>query len=150
MATVPSIGRAQTAPLRLAPEAADATQELYERYGKQIYRFCLRELGNHEEAEDAAQTTFLNAFRGLDRGVAPEFESAWVYTIAHRVCVSRKRSSFRRGRVESTDDFDAIQELVASPSPEVDELFGLRNALEALPEQQRRALLLREWQGLSC
>ena len=150
MATVPSIGRAQTAPLRLAPEAADATHELYERYGKQIYRFCLRELGNHEEAEDAAQTTFLNAFRGLDRGVAPEFESAWVYTIAHRVCVSRKRSSFRRGRVESTDDFDAIQELVPSPSPEVDELFGLRNALEALPEQQRRALLLREWQGLSC
>jgi RNA polymerase sigma factor (sigma-70 family) len=150
MATVPSIGRAEPG-LRLVRDAGDATRDLYERYGSQIYRFCLRELGNREEAEDAAQTTFLNAFRGLERGVAPEFESAWLYTIAHRVCASRKRSAWRRGRVEAPTDLDAIQELVPSHSPDGgDELFGLRDALEGLPEQQRRALLLREWQGLSC
>jgi RNA polymerase sigma-70 factor, ECF subfamily len=151
MATVPAIGRADPAePLRLVPDAAGATEALYERYGTQIYRFCLRELGSREEAEDAAQTTFLNAFRGLDRGVAPEFESAWLHTIAHRVCISRRRSSFRRGRIESNHDLDVIQELVPSHPSVADELFGLKDALEALPEQQRRALLLREWQGLSC
>jgi RNA polymerase sigma factor (sigma-70 family) len=151
MATVPAIGRAGPAePLRLVPDPASATKELYERYGAQIYRFCLRELGSREEAEDAAQTTFLNAFRGLDRGVAPEFESAWLHTIAHRVCMSLRRSSFRRGRIESNRDLDVIQELVPAQQPEADELLGLKDALEALPEQQRRALLLREWRGLSC
>src|SRR5258708_473284 len=74
MATVPAIGRADPAePLRLVPDAAGATKDLYERYGRQIYRFCLRELGSREEAEGASQTTFLNAFLGLDRGGAPEF-----------------------------------------------------------------------------
>ena len=92
----------------------------------------------------------MHAFRGLDRGVALEYEAAWLYTIAGRVCVSRLRSASRRRRLEAVDDLDAIQELVPSASPDVDELFGLKEALEALPEQQRRAVLLREWQGLSC
>ena len=82
MVAVPSIGRAsQVTPRRAAPEA-DATRDLYERYARQIYAYCLHQLGNREEAEDAMQSTFLNAFRGFKRGVDPEFESAWLYKIA--------------------------------------------------------------------
>lgn len=76
MVAVPSIGRAtQVTPRRGAPEA-DATRALYERYARQIHAYCLHQLGNREEAEDAVQSTFLNAFRGLKRGIDPEFESA--------------------------------------------------------------------------
>jgi RNA polymerase sigma factor (sigma-70 family) len=91
LVAVPSIGRAsEVTPRRAAPEA-DATRELYERYARQIYSYCLHQLGNREEAEDATQSTFLNAFRGFKRGVDPEFESAWLYKIAQNVCLTRQR-----------------------------------------------------------
>jgi RNA polymerase sigma factor (sigma-70 family) len=146
---VPSIGRAtEVTPRRAAPEA-DATRDLYERYARQIYSYCLHQLGNREEAEDATQSTFLNAFRGFKRGVDPEFESAWLYKIAQNVCLTRQRSSSRRRRVETPGDLEAMQDFVPAHETDPDELIRLPEALDAMPEQQRRALLLREWQGLS-
>src|SRR4051794_34382889 len=149
MVAGPSTGRAsEVTPRRAAPEA-DATRELYERYARQIYSYCLHQLGNREEAEDATQSTFLNAFRGLQRGVDPEFESAWLYKIAQNVCLTRQRSSSRRRRVETPGDLEAMQDYVPAHQTDSDELIRLPEALESMPEQQRRALLLREWQGLS-
>ena len=148
MVAVPSIGRADRAPARSAPEA-DAARDLYERYARQIYTYCLHQLRNKEEAEDATQSTFLNAFRGLQRGVDPEFESAWLYKIAQNVCLTRQRSSSRRRKVESPGDLDSMQDFVPAHEVDSDELIRLPEALEGMPEQQRRALLLREWQGLS-
>jgi RNA polymerase sigma factor (sigma-70 family) len=95
------------------------------------------------------QSTFLNAFRGIKRGVVPELEAAWLSKIAHNVCLSRRRSSWRRGRIESPADFEIIEELTPAPTQRADELIGLQEVLERLPETQRRAILLREWQGLS-
>jgi RNA polymerase sigma factor (sigma-70 family) len=148
LAAVPSIGRA-TGVEGPAPPEADLTRALYEQYANQIFRYCLHQLGSREEAEDAVQSTFLNAFRGLKRGVVPELEGAWLFKIAHNVCLSRRRSSWRRGRVESPADFEAVEELTPAPSRAADELIGLQDVLEQMPETQRRAILLREWQGLS-
>ena len=60
-----------------------------------------------------------------------------------------RRSSWRRGRIESPSDFEVIEEIVPGPSRQRDELIGIEDALASMPEQQRRAILLREWQGLS-
>ena len=147
MAAAPA-GRATRIERRVAPEA-DATRELYERYAGQIFGYCLHRLGNREEAEDAVQSTFLNAFRGLARGVVPESDSAWLFKIAENVCHSRHRSSWRRGRLESPSDLDAFQDVLPAPQRSQDELIRLGEALHRLPENQRRAILLREWQGLS-
>jgi RNA polymerase sigma factor (sigma-70 family) len=122
---------------------------LYERYAHQLYGFCYAKLGSREEAEDAVQTTFLNAFRGLARGVVPQAESAWLFKIAENVCLSRHRSSFRRRRVESPSDLEVLQDVVPAREHDSDELVGLERVLEQMPESQRRAILLREWQGLS-
>jgi RNA polymerase sigma factor (sigma-70 family) len=148
LAAVPSTGRADFVDRATAPEA-DATRALYERYASQIFGYCLHQLGSREEAEDAVQSTFLNAFRGLRRGVVPEMEAAWLFKIAHNVCLSRRRSSWRRGRIESPADFDLVEELAPAPARQSDELIGLQDVLETMPENQRRAILLREWQGLS-
>jgi RNA polymerase sigma-70 factor (ECF subfamily) len=149
LAAVPELGRAAGVERRIAPEAA-ATHDLYERYSRQIYGFCLHQLGNREEAEDAVQTTFLNAFRGLSRGISPDAESAWLYKIAHNVCLTRRRSSYRRGRVETPGDMQALQDFVAAPQRMgADELIELQEALAAMPSSQRKAILLREWRGLS-
>jgi RNA polymerase sigma-70 factor (ECF subfamily) len=134
---------------RLDPACADETGELYERYGAQILGFCLRRLGSREEAEDAAQSTFLNAQRGLQRGVAPEYEAAWLYKIALNVCRARRRAAWRRRRVETPSDLTAIQDSRAAREREADELIELPHALGAMSEQQRAVILLREWQGLS-
>ena len=148
MAAVPSIGRAASVE-RPAVRGADATSDLYERYSSQIFGYCLHQLGSREEAEDAVQTTFMNAFRGLQRGIVPELESAWLFKIAHNVCLSCRRSTWRRGRVEAPNNFEVLQEVVPARERIGDELIRLQDVLEEMPESQRRAILLREWQGLS-
>ena len=149
MAAVPDVGRATRVESQVAPEAT-ATQDLYERYSAQLLGYCFHKLGNREEAEDAVQQTFLNAFRGLKRGIVPEAESAWLFKIAENVCLTRRRSSFRRARVETPGDMQALQEYVAAPQRMgTDELIQLQKALVGMPATQRKAILLREWQGLS-
>ena len=149
MAAVPSIGRATRVEREAAP-GADAAGQLYERYSAQIFGYCLHQLGSREEAEDAVQTTFMNAFRGLSRGIVPELESAWLFKIAHNVCLSRRRSSWRRGRIEAPNNFEVLQEVIPGRDETVgDELIRLQDVLAEMPEHQRRAILLREWQGLT-
>jgi RNA polymerase sigma factor (sigma-70 family) len=148
MAAVPSIGRAAG----VEPQQIDAsaTQELYERYSAQIYGFCVNRLSSRVEAEDATQSTFLNAHRALQRGVTPEAELAWLFKIAHNVCLTRQRSSRRRNRIESPSDLGAVQDVLPAPARDTShELFRLTDALSNMPDNQRRAILLREWQGLS-
>ena len=129
-----------------APQLAE---ELFNEHHRRIYRYCLRQLGSPEEAEDAVQATYLNACRSLKDGFEPEAAQAWLFKVAHNVCLTRQRSSYRRARVERPQDLQAVQDLVAAPETPGDELFGLDEALAELPEQQRQAILLREWQGLS-
>jgi RNA polymerase sigma factor (sigma-70 family) len=148
LAAVPSIGRATRVEPGGAP-GVDAASELYERYSHQLLGYCLHQLGSREEAEDAVQTTFMNAFRGLARGIVPECEQAWLFKIAHNVCLSRRRSSWRRGRVEAPNNLEVLQEIVPAKEKIADELIPLQDVLEELPVNQRRAILLREWQGLS-
>lgn len=121
-------------------------QALYGRYYPNVYRYALAQLRSAEDAEDAAQNTFLRAFAALQKGVVPESEAAWLFKIAHNVCASSKLAWLRRRRVESPRDLDELQ--VASSESDVD-ISGLDDALAAMPPRLREALLLREWQGLS-
>jgi RNA polymerase sigma-70 factor, ECF subfamily len=132
------------------PLPAEATRLLYERHSGRIFGYCLSLLGSREEAEDAVQTTFMNAQRGLDRGVIPQYELAWLFKIARNVCYNRSESSSRRRRVESAHDLDTLEEVLATPERNVGLSVGeLTRALGEIPERQRRALLLREFQGMS-
>ena len=45
--------------------AALAVDDLYRRHGSEVYRYALAVLGNHADAEDVTQTTFLNAYRAF-------------------------------------------------------------------------------------
>jgi RNA polymerase sigma factor (sigma-70 family) len=122
---------------------------LYGEYGAQIQRFCLGRLRSREDAEDATQNTFLRAYAALRRGVVPELESAWLFKIARNVCLSRRLAGSRRSRVETPHDLQAMQDWIPAPGDDHDELIRLDEALATLPERLQRAILLREWQGLS-
>jgi RNA polymerase sigma-70 factor (ECF subfamily) len=132
------------------PLPPEATRLLYERHSGRIFGYCLSLLGSREEAEDAVQTTFMNVQRGLDRGVIPQYELAWLFKIARNVCYNRSESSSRRRRVESAHDLDTLDEVLATPERPTSLSVGeLTRALGDIPERQRRALLLREFQGMS-
>jgi len=124
-------------------------EDLFHEHSRRIYAYCLRQLGSPEEAEDALQATYLNACRSLLTGFEPEVAQAWLFKVAQNVCLTRLRSSWRRRRVEWPEDFQEIQDFIPAPTRAGEELFGIDEALAALPDQQRRAILLREWQGLS-
>ena len=127
-------------------ETTDAGR-LFEQYSDRILGYCVRHLGNRAEAEDAVQTTFLYAHRALQRGVVPESEYAWLHSIAKNVCRWQQRTTFRRNRLRTGVELDAL----ASPARSDDEdlLVLLGEALASMPENQQRALVLREWHGLS-
>jgi RNA polymerase sigma-70 factor (ECF subfamily) len=123
---------------------------LYERHNRAIFRLCLRELRAREDADDAVQTTFVYALMSLRRGVVPQLELPWLLTIARNVCSTRRRSGMRRRFYEAPQDLDAIQDRLAAPDrSDVATTEDFSVALRAIPESQRKALLLREWKGLS-
>lgn len=125
-------------------------ERLYERHQRAIYGFCLKQLRRREDADDAVQMTFVYALLSLRRGIVPQMELPWLLTIARNVCSTRRRSGIRRGAHESPQDLDLFQDKLASPDrSEVATTEDFTAALRAIPESQRKALLLREWQGLS-
>jgi RNA polymerase sigma-70 factor, ECF subfamily len=138
------------APVARPTEPAELTRYLYEKYGQRVFTFCYSRLRNREEAQDAAQTTFIYVMRSLQRGVEPEFELAWLLKIAFNVCRGVRRSSNRLTAV--TQEVEDVDQLAAPAAPGYEgseRLAALREALTHLPESQRRGILLREWQGLS-
>jgi len=122
-------------------------ERLYCDYAGRIYRYCLSRLDSPEEAEDALQATYLNAWRSLNSGVEPLSSRPWLFQIAANVCASMLRTRLGGAAVElrSPETFDRIPTNV-EPN---DDLLGLSAALAGLPERQRHALLLRDWRGLS-
>ena len=62
------------APVARPTEPTELTQYLYENYGQRVFTFCYSRLRDREEAQDAAQTTFIYVLRSLQRGVEPEFD----------------------------------------------------------------------------
>jgi RNA polymerase sigma-70 factor (ECF subfamily) len=131
-------------------DAEACLTHLYGAYRNPVYRYCRGLLRSHDEADDAVQATFLRAFTALRRGVTPELEAAWLFKIAHNVCLSRRLLEARRARVETIRDFELLQETVAAPEPpDTEELTGLDAALAEMPAHLRQVILLREWQGLS-
>lgn len=136
-------------PAQLAAEESETAEQLFEEHSGWIYGYCLRVLRSPEEAEDALQTTYLNVCRSLNQGTRPRAGSAWLLRIARNVCFTRLRASGRRSRVERVQDVTFLEATVAAPDRAQDDLVGLTGALLGIPEQQRKAILLREWKGLS-
>jgi RNA polymerase sigma factor (sigma-70 family) len=111
--------------------------------------YCRRRLRDAEEAEDATQATFLKAFGALGRGVEPLDETAWLFGIARNVVIERVETRGRLRSVELGEEPLTLDARPATPDNRPEALLGLRPALRRLAPQPQRALLLREWQGLT-
>jgi RNA polymerase sigma factor (sigma-70 family) len=118
---------------------------LYRRYAASVYRYAYAVLGNHADAEDVTQQTFMNAYRAIARGTRPRKAENWLLTIAH----NEVRRHFRSARAKAHEvEFD---ENLEQPAPERSEpsLADVLRALQHLPPAQRSALVMREFEGRS-
>ena len=136
-----------------------ALEMLLMRYQPHLYRFGLRMCGNAEDAGDVAQESLISMARSLRDFRGDSSVSSWLYTIARRFCIKkRRRSKFAPAREESLDTpgADAAQRLAdPAPSPEQtatnQELAAaLTQAIDALDPSQREVLVLRDVEGLSA
>lgn len=132
-----------------APRAVVATEALYRRHSQRVWRYCLRSLRRPADAEDAVQQTFLQAHRALQGGVEPVSETDWLLTIARNVCLTRADASRRRDRAEVTEDAQLLDEIAWADDADDAISAEVQAAFAELPERQRQALFLREWQGCS-
>jgi len=121
---------------------------LYRRYVGEIYRYAFAVLGNHADAEDVTQTTFLNAYRSLEQGVRPRKPSNWLLAIASNAIKQRFRQEQTRPRLIEFDEriTEPARGEDGDDGPSVGELLA---ALSKIPPQQRQAIVLREFEGRS-
>jgi RNA polymerase sigma-70 factor, ECF subfamily len=109
-----------------------AFRELHRRYHPRIKALSIHMLGNAEDAEDVTQEAFLRAHRALPRFEGRAEFFTWLYRIAVRLCLNRRRDRRRRAHVPLDDPRLRV-------AVEVDSLGDPRRALE-LTESYARLL----------
>jgi RNA polymerase sigma-70 factor, ECF subfamily len=126
---------------------------IVEQYSDFVYNLTYRILGNHADAEDAAQDAFLAAYRNFSRFRGEAKISTWLYRLAVNAALMKLRRD-RNKRMLTQTDYEDLQ--LASPSEGPEKLAlnselweHLEQGLELLPPNLRTAVVLRDVQGLS-
>jgi RNA polymerase sigma-70 factor (ECF subfamily) len=137
--------------------------ELVTKYEKRIYNLILRQIGDHDEAADLTQDTFVNAFRAFSSFRGECRLSTWLCQIALNACKNRFRQRDRQRSLEPIS-LDApvgpesgaetleIPDWSQSPERalEAKELQNqIRRAIDALPDEYRIVLVLCDLEGRS-
>lgn len=117
---------------------------LVDRYQKPLFSFLLSRVRNSQQAEEAAQESFVRAFVSLAKLRKPESFYAWLLGIAERVAKEQFRFESRHRQ-----DPEAIATL-ATNATDHNEDYAVEEAIAGLPESHRRVILLRYYEGLSC
>ena len=125
----------------------DAFEALVRRHQAAVYRVGLRMLGSPADAQDAAQETFVRAWRSLGRFRRDSAVSTWLYRIVTRRCLDLIAA---RRPAEAIEDVELDAGLDTAGTVEQRERLGaVTRAIAALPGEQRASLVLREFEGLS-
>ena len=126
--------------------AARALDDLYRAHVSEVYRYAYAVLGNHPDAEDVTQTTFVNALRALTRGERPRKPGNWLLVIAHNIIRQRLRQQQARPTEVELDRDVADRGRADDDGPSLEDLV---RALQRIPPSQREAIVMRELEGRS-
>ncbi len=132
-----------------------AFAELFTRYERRIYSFVYRMMGNPEDAFDLTQETFLKAYRALGKTDEELNVNAWLHRIASNACmdVLRRRQRLRwlpwenakHDRPSGREEDDPEGSVVGGETQ-----AAVQRVLDAMSPRNRQAMVLREYEGLSC
>src|SRR6187200_3423726 len=135
----------------------DSFNQLVLRWERPIYALAYRQIGREEDARDVCQETFLRAYRALNGFRGQAKFSSWLYRIALNLCRDWMRRERRTPVVQAPEDID-VMDLAAArePSESIEDRVGrhdltraVERAMALLPEEQRTAIILKEYQGLT-
>ncbi|MDP1569881.1 MAG: RNA polymerase sigma factor [Vicinamibacterales bacterium] len=135
----------------------DSFNQLILRWERPIYALAYRTLGREEDARDVCQDTFLRAYRALPGFKGEAKFSSWLYRIALNLCRDWMRKQRRTPTVEMPEGVDLI-EMAGEQGPveSIETLVNRRemsrvveDAMARLPEEQRTAIILKEYHGLT-
>ena len=121
--------------------------ELVRRHQTRVYRVALRMLGSRADAEDAAQETFVQAWRALGHFRGSSAFATWLYRIVTNRCLNLLGSR----RIALPLEID-VPEPDGDPAYQVEQrerFAAIIGSVAALPGEQRAALVLRDFEGLS-
>jgi RNA polymerase sigma-70 factor (ECF subfamily) len=140
---------------RVAEGSSAAFEALFERYRDRIFQFVLWQLGaGRDPAEELTQEIFFQLYRSASTFRHRSSFRTWLYSLARNVCRHHERKYRREsGALRWEEDVpvlsdgdrpDALARLTAA-----EDRARVRQAVAALPREQRAALLLRDWEDLS-
>lgn len=135
----------------------ESFNQLVLRWERPIYALAYRVIGRDEDARDVAQEAFLRAFRALGGFKGQAKFSSWLYRITLNLCRDWMRRERRTPVAQVPDGVDLI-ELAGEGAPveSVEDLVSrnelgraVMKAMSVLPDEQRTAVILKEYHGLT-
>ena len=127
-----------------------AMRELIERHQNRVYGTIVRMLGSEREAEDLAQQVFVRVWKSAGRYQPSAKFTTWLYTIVRNLVFNESRRRSRADRSDPVDD-EIRDEQQKTPSAEMldaEKFAAIQAAIDALPEQQRMAIVLRRYEEM--
>ena len=140
----------------------DLFHELVKRYEQKLYNFSLRMCGDHSDAQDMVQDTFINVFKYLkDFRYETKFKN-WLYKVAASTCIKIKRKSkFAPERELSLDEFlpgdnaEVVEKVPEWALMPLDKLLNeelaavIQKGILSIPKKYRMVIVLRDIEGFS-
>jgi RNA polymerase sigma-70 factor (ECF subfamily) len=135
----------------------EAFGEIVRRWERKIFALCFGMLGREDEARDAAQETFISAYRNLSGFRGDAKVSSWLHRIAVNQCLTYKRRAKTRSE-EFLDTEDGSEEQIfiaplqnspARRAEQFERLKLVRTAVSSLPTDLRQIVVMKEFEEMT-
>jgi len=132
-----------------------AWDAIVRQYRRKVFNVAYKFVGRHEEAEDLTQDIFLKIFKSLGTFDRRANFQTWLISVSRNLCIDHYRSVRQeRQTIDRQVDPNELSPVSHEPGPiaaieQQDRVMLLREALAALPESLRTAVLMRDIQELS-
>ena len=138
-------------------ENPDAFGEIVKRWERKIFALCFGMLTREDEAKDAAQETFISAYRNLKNFRGEAKVSSWLHRIAVNQCLTTKRREKTRQESYLNDEENAEERVFIAPARQMpsktieqnERLRFVRQAVQALPADLRQVIVMKEFEEMT-
>ena len=123
-------------------------QKIVAEHQRMVYNLAYRFFGNHDDADETVQKTFMKAYEKISGFEARSSLKTWLYKIALNICRNGLREKKRRNslkqNLESNDLTTPLSEAIDNEESKI-----LKKALNDLPPKQKETIILRTYENLS-
>jgi len=138
-------------------ENSEAFGEIVNRWERKIFALCFGMLGREDEARDAAQETFISAYKNLKNFRGDAKVSSWLHRIAVNQCLTVKRRAKTRSESFLDDESNQEEKVFVAPSrlspsrttEQNERLKIIRQAVNSLPVDLRQVVVLKEFEEMT-